>query len=115
MDNRECAELEAELELRLNRYLMAKAFAERVGAVWPLDFRGGGGNGHVPCYCLLQPERVYCDRKTPELELSWTMLRACLLQAAVPVQVVEDCRKQACRPLPRATFRHSIGGVAGVR
>jgi hypothetical protein len=46
MDNRECAELEAELELRLNRYLMAKAFAERVGAVWPLDFRGGGGNGY---------------------------------------------------------------------
>jgi hypothetical protein len=94
MDNRERAKLKANLELRVNRYLMAKDFAERVHAVWPLEFSeevAEMGYWGATAYTNL---RVFIVDESPNWNIPWAMLRACLLQAAVPVQVVEDCRKQ---------------------
>jgi hypothetical protein len=94
MDNRERAELKAELERRVNRYLMAKDFAERVHAVWPLEFSkevAEMGYWGATAYTNL---KVFIVAEGPVWNIPWAMLRACLLQAAVPVQVVEDCRKQ---------------------
>jgi hypothetical protein len=94
MDNQERAKLKANLELRVNRYLMAKDFAERVHAVWPLEFSeevAQMGYLGATAYTNL---RVFIVDESPNWNIPWAMLRACLLQAAVPVRVVEDCRKQ---------------------
>lgn len=81
LDNRGCAELETELELRLNRYLVAKAFAERVGAVWPLDYSGETGLRRATAYSDLGVFVV--TEKRPICNVPWTVPRACLQQAAV--------------------------------
>jgi hypothetical protein len=94
MDNRERAKRTASLELRVNHYLMAKDFAERVHAVWPLEFSeevAEMGCWGAAAYSSLD---MFIVDDSPNWSVPWIMLRACLLEAAVPVQVVEDCRKQ---------------------
>jgi hypothetical protein len=69
MDNRERAELKAELELRVNRYLMAKAFAERVHAVWPLEFSEEVAEmGYVGATAYTNLKVFLVTDETPELE-----------------------------------------------
>lgn len=78
LDNRECGEPEAELELQL--YLMTKAFAERVGVVWPLDFSGAVADmGICRATASSNPQVFIVTEKCQSWSVPWTILRACLL------------------------------------